>query len=136
MRRGMCRSAVFQMLHEGASVTIYVDLPSSFPEDQPCLTLQVMTHSWLLKDSSTCPATHLIAVSTCAYDLSSMHAAAEDANLKHLTASGRLQISGDDAAEVSYQQYPWSPRWEAKEMAKRIYSFLKEQVIKLHGERG
>ena len=57
-------------------------------------------------------------------------------NFKQLTTSVRLQISGDDAAEVSYQQYPWSPRWEAKEMAKRIYSFLKEQVIKLHSERG
>ena len=56
--------------------------------------------------------------------------------LKHLTMSVRPQVSGDDAAEVSYQQYPWSPRWEAKEMAKRIYSFLKEQVMKLHSERG
>lgn len=30
--------------------------------------------------------------------------------------------------ETSFQQYPWSPRWEAKEMAKRIYSFVKEQI--------
>lgn len=34
------------------------------------------------------------------------------------------------AAEECLQQYPWSPRWEPKEMAKRIYGVVKDHLPK------
>jgi hypothetical protein len=39
------------------------------------------------------------------------------------------RVEGASAESATFQQYAWSPRWPAKEMARRIYAFLQVKTV-------
>lgn len=58
MRFCVCRFASFQISHEGQTHTIFVDIPSSFPEEQPCLSLRVRPGNDIWHHNRFCSLPH------------------------------------------------------------------------------
>ncbi|KAK9813798.1 hypothetical protein WJX73_010195 [Symbiochloris irregularis] len=76
------RSATFQLSYDAVAYAVTVEIPLTFPQQQPSIALQ---------------------------------------------AQGRAQ----PAPATSHSDYPWSPRWEPKEMARRMAAFIQQQVTAL-----